>query len=52
VATPPNALFLSGHMRIGDMLRAVVLRLNLMGVAVVTCGQLLVDDWVVWPVMF
>jgi len=46
VATPPNAIvFSSGHMRIGDMLRAGF-ALNLMGVVVVTVASYWLMSWV------
>ena len=46
VATPPNAIvFSSGHMRIGDMLRAGF-ALNLMGVVVVTVASYWLMGWV------
>lgn len=46
VATPPNAIvFSSGHMRIGDMLRAGF-ALNLMGVVVVTAASYWLMGWV------
>jgi sodium-dependent dicarboxylate transporter 2/3/5 len=46
VATPPNAIvFSSGHMRIGDMLRAGF-ALNLMGVVVVTMASYWLMGWV------
>jgi len=46
VTTPPNAIvFSSGHMRIGDMLRAGF-ALNLMGVVVVTVASYWLMSWV------
>ncbi|PFG09135.1 MULTISPECIES: SLC13 family permease [unclassified Marinobacter] len=46
VATPPNAIvFSSGHVRIGDMLRAGF-ALNLMGVVVVTVASYWLMSWV------
>ncbi|MFT7365763.1 MAG: sodium-dependent dicarboxylate transporter 2/3/5 [Marinobacter psychrophilus] len=46
VATPPNAIvFSSGHMRIGDMLRAGF-ALNLMGVVVMTVASYWLMSWV------